>query len=130
MRSFKKKHRKSTVVGPNYKDLHKQADRILERWAAGKYVGMPNTDMRCPGEPDNQLPADDLQVQLCHHLAERWKLSDQIIAKRRWGADESKRSILAIARSMGFGRTKVENRVAWIRDCVIESCVKNVNIYP
>lgn len=92
-------------------------------------MGMPNTDMRCPGEPDNDLPADDKQVELCYKLAERWKLSDQLIAKNRWGNDSSKATITAIAKRVGCGRTKVENRIAWMTDCVIRDCVKNVNIY-
>jgi len=108
--------------------LQKQADRVLERWAAGKYVGMDNLDMRCPGE--TKCHPEDVQVDLCHKLAKRWRLIDQLIAKTRWGADTSKRSPLAIARRYGLGRTKVENRIAWIRDCVIADCVKNVNIYP
>jgi len=99
----------------------------LYRWAAGKYVGMDNLDMRCPA--DSVAPMDDKQVELCHKLSMRWRLQDQLIAKKRWGADESKRSVASIASRLGMGRVKVENRIEWMRDCVIEECVKNVNIY-
>lgn len=86
--------------------------------------------MRHPGELENNGSVEDIQVQLCHELARRWSLSDVLIAKNRWGADESKSTIKAISLRVGYGRTKIENRIAWIQDCVIESCVKNVNIYP
>lgn len=103
---------------------------MLRRWVAGRYVGMDNLDMRCPGEPESRGSVEDVQVELCHKLAKRWSLSDRLIAEKRWGADESKATVTAISRRVGFGRTKVENRIAWIQDCVIEVCVKNVNIYP
>jgi len=94
---------------------------------AGKYLGMDNLDMRCPG--DYKEPVEDAQVELCHKLSKRWSKQDQLIAKKRWGEDESKRSVASIALRYGLGRTKVDNRIEWMRDCVIESCVKVTTIY-
>lgn len=129
MRSYSKRPRKSTVISPNLKSLQKQADKVLYRWADGRYVGMDNLDMRCPGDCPDKLPGDDVQVELCHALAKRWTLRDQLIAKAHWGSDESKRSVSAISLRLGLGRTKTENRIEWMRDCVIESCVKVTTIY-
>lgn len=90
---------------------------------------MPNLDMSCHGDEFDALPADDQQVVLCYALAKRWKKQDRLIASQRWGADEERRSIAAVAMQRGLGRSKTENRIEWIRDCVIESCVKVTTIY-
>jgi hypothetical protein len=90
---------------------------------------MDNLDMRCPGDSPEKLAGDDVQVELCHSLAKRWTLRDQLIAKAHWGSDESKRSVAAISLRLGIGTTKTENRIEWMRDCVIESCVKVTTIY-
>lgn len=90
---------------------------------------MPNLSMNCSGDEFDGLPADDQQVVLCHKLALRWKKLDRLIASQRWGADESKRSVSAVALQRGICRTTADNHIEWIRDCVIESCVKVTTIY-
>jgi hypothetical protein len=37
--------------------------------------------------------------------------------------------VAAISLRLGIGTTKTENRIEWMRDCVIESCVKVTTIY-
>lgn len=91
---------------------------------------MPNTDIRVSGGDDSGIPADDKQVELCFKQAEKWEERDRLIAQDWWGEEPKKRNKSAIARLYGISSKRVDSRLTWMNDQIIENCVKNVNIYP